>query len=423
MGKSIKPHNLLVDYLSRVEGETSITVKVGKVGVEEIKLKVSEPPRFFESFLVGRRFDEVGDIVSRICGICPISHMTTALQAIEDAMGIVPSKQTRALRRLMCVTQIVSSHIVHLYMLALPDYFNYPGFLPMMSEFKEETRNFLKMKDAMNRVGNLIGGRALHPVSMVVGGFTRVPARKDLDALAAGIERVLPLARSTFHLISTLPYPDLESNTEYLAMQKNGEFAINDGKLVSSRGLDLDIHHYPSYFHEKQESYAMAKKSFTVEGSPFMVGALARMNLKFDRYHRETKAVAGKMNLSLPDINPFHNNLAQALEIHDGMLECLRLISGLNPEKERPSFKIRGGAGRAVTEAPRGLLMHYYEVNRKGFIEKADLVTPTSHNLANMEEDLRLLVDRFSGDDGPELRKKCEQLIRAYDPCFSCSVH
>jgi sulfhydrogenase subunit alpha len=423
MGKSIRFQNLHVDYLSRVEGETSIIVKVEKEGVEDIKLKIFEPPRFFEGFLVGRRFDEVGDIVSRICGICPISHMTTALQALEDAMGISPSTQTRLLRRLMCVAQIVASHIVHLYMLALPDYFGYPGFLPMMPEFEEETKAFLRMKEAVNRVGDVIGGRALHPISMVVGGFTKVPAQKDLDSLAEGIEQVLPMARSTFELINGLSFPDLESETEYVAIREDGEFAVNEGNLVSTRGLNLEIHEYPSYFHEKQVPYAMAKKSFTKDGSPFMVGALARMNLKSDQYYEGTKALARGMNVSLPDTNPFHNNVAQALEIYDGMLECLHLLSLIRPEKESPSFKIRGGAGTAVTEAPRGLLMHHYEVNKKGFIEKANLVTPTSHNFANMEEDLRLLAARFSGDGEPSLRLRCKQLVRAYDPCFSCSVH
>lgn len=423
MAKSIRPQHFEVDYLCRVEGETSLVVKVEKEGAEDIRLKIFEPPRFFEGFLVGRRFDEVGDIVSRICGICPISHMTTALQAVEDAMGIVPGSQTRMLRRLMTVAQITASHIVHLYMLSLPDYFGYPGFLPMMSEFKEETGNFLKMKEAMNRVGEVIGGRALHPISMVVGGFTKVPAKKDLAALAADIEKAVPLARRTFELISGLDFPVLEPDTEYVSIRKDGEFAINEGNLVSSKGLDADIHEYPSCFHEKEEPYAMAKKSFTGEGSPFMVGALARMNLKFDQYYEETRALARERGVIVPDTNPFHNNLSQALEIHDGMLECLRILSGLNPEKESPSYKIREGEGRAVTEAPRGLLMHFYRINRKGFVEKADLRTPTSHNFASMEKDLRLLVERYSEDDGPSLRMKCEKLVRAYDPCFSCSVH
>ncbi len=423
MGKWIKPHNIQVDYLSRVEGEASLVVKVESEDVKDIKLKIFEPPRFFEGFLVGRRFDEVGDIVSRICGICPISHMTTALQALEDAMGVVPSVQTRQLRRLMCLSQIVASHVAHLYMFALPDYFGYPGFLPMMSQFEEETKGFLKMKEAVNRIGEVIGGRALHPISMVVGGFTKIPARDDLDSLAEGIKRILPLARRTFHLISGLSFPDLETDTEYMAVRKDGEFAVNEGNLVSTKGLDLQIHEYLSYFHEKQESYAMAKKSFTRQGTPFMVGALARMNLKFHQYHQDTKSLAAEKGISPPSTNPFHNNLAQALEVHDGLLECLRLLSSLKPEREAPSFKIQEGEGTAITEAPRGLLVHYYQVNKKGFVEKANLVTPTSHNFAKMEEDLRLLVERFAGDSGPDLRMKCEQLIRAYDPCFSCSVH
>jgi len=423
MATSISPRNIKVDYLSRVEGETELIVKVGATGIEDIRLKIFEPPRFFEGFLVGRRFDEVGDIVSRICGICPISHMTTALQAVEDAMGVEISPQTRLLRRLMCVAQIVASHIVHLYVFVLPDYFGFPGFVPMMPKFKEETASFLQMKEAMNRVGALIGGRALHPVSMVVGGFTKLPSRQDLDSLAAEIEKVLPLALRTFDLLSGLAYPDFACRTEYMALRKYGEYAVNDGSLVSSRGLELDIHQYSSHFHEKQVPHAMAKKSFTSQGSPFMVGALARLNVKFDQYHDETKELLCGSKLPLPDENPFHNNIAQALEIYDGMLECLRLLSVIHPEKERPSQRVREGEGVAVTEAPRGLLMHSYRINRKGFVEKANLVTPTSHNFAVMEEDLRALVNRYSADEEEVLKMKCEKLIRAYDPCFSCSVH
>lgn len=423
MATSIKTRHIHVDYLSRVEGETALSIKTGKEGGEDVKLKIFEPPRFFEGFLVGRRYDEVGDIVSRICGICPISHMTTALQAMEDAMGVVPSEQTTLLRRLMSVSQIVSSHIVHLYVLALPDYFGYSGFLPMMAEFEKETRAFLEMKEAINRVGDVIGGRALHPISMVVGGFTRVPEKGALDDLAAGIEEALPLARQTLDMVSSLPFPVMESPMEHIALRKNGEFAINDGSIVSSTGLELDIHEYSSFFYEMQEPYAMAKKSFTRQGSPFMVGALARMNNKFGQYHKETREYIREKDLSLPDKNPFHNNLAQALEIHDGMLECLRLLSTLHPKKERPSYKIQGGEGTAVTEAPRGLLMHHYRIDKKGFVEMANLVTPTSHNFAGMEEDLRRLVSQFSTDSESALRLKCEQLVRAYDPCFSCSVH
>lgn len=425
MGPRLKSQTIDIDYLSRVEGETSLIVEVGNDTVKEIKLKIFEPPRFFEGFLVGRKYDEVGDIVARICGICPISHMTTALQAVEDAMGVVPSTQTQQLRRLMCIAQIVASHIVHLYMFAMPDYFGYPGFIPMVSEFKKETNDFLRMKEVMNRVGEVIGGRALHPISMVVNGFTRVPTREHLLSLAEEITAVLPLARETAHLISRLSYPDLHTNSTFVALRTNEEYAVNKGRLVSSQGHNLDVYDYPSFFQEKQEGYAMAKKSFIADnGASFMVGALARVNVKFDHLHEATKKLSREIGFSVPDTNPFHNNTAQALEIHDGMIECVRLLSEISPQRERPRVNIQAGEGIAVTEAPRGLLMDRYAINRKGVIEKANLVTPTSHNFANIEKDLRALALRYSQEDEMgDLRLKCEQLIRAYDPCFSCSVH
>jgi sulfhydrogenase subunit alpha len=424
MAKQINLQNIHIDYLSRVEGETSVIVKLGRETPEEIRLNIFEAPRFFEGFLVGRRYDEVGDIVSRICGICPISHMTTALQAVEDAMGIVTSPRTKKLRRLMCIAQMAASHIIHLYMLALPDYHDHPGFLTMVPEFGEQAKNFILMKEAVNAVGEHIGGRPLHPISMVVNGFTKLPSHEDLETLAAGIERVLPLARETATMISALPCPDLRSDSLYFALRKHEEFAINDGRLVSSSGIDADVHDYPGLFKEEQVPYAMAKKSFTREGSHFMVGALARMNLKFDQYHQDTKSLARELGINVPDTNPFHNNLAQALEIHEGMLESLDLLSDIKTGKEDSKFEVREGEGMAVTEAPRGLLMHHYAVNKRGFIEKADLRTPTSHNFASMEKDLRLLAHRFSQEDeSGSLRLKCEKLIRAYDPCFSCSVH
>lgn len=422
--KRIKPQDIRIDYLSRVEGETSVIVKRGTDQVEEIRLEIFEPPRFFEGFLVGRKYDEVGDIVSRICGICPISHMTTAIQAVEDAMGIDPSPQTKKIRRLMCLSQNVASHIIHLYMLALPDYYGYPGFFPMIPGFQEQANDFFKMKDAMNRVAALIGGRALHPISMVVGGFTSIPDRSDFDGLAEGIAKVLPLARRTIELIRGLAHPDLRTDTEYLALRKEGVFAVNEGRIVSSRDLDLEVTDYPSFFKEQQQSYAMAKKSFIRDGNTFMVGALSRMNLKFDQYHEETRKIAVDIGITIPDTNPYHNNLAQSLEIHDGMLECLRLLEDIRPEKETPLVRIRDGEGSAVIEAPRGLLMHAYSINKKGFVERANLVTPTSHNFANIEKDLHSLALHFSEEDQlGDLRLKCAQLVRAYDPCFSCSVH
>jgi sulfhydrogenase subunit alpha len=424
MTKLINPKEIRIDYLSRVEGETNLIVKRGTESLVEVRLDIFEPPRFFEGFMVGRKYDEVGDITSRICGICPISHMTTAIQAVEDAMGIDPSPQTKQIRRLMCVSQNVASHIIHLYMLAIPDYFGYSGFLPMIPDFPQEAEDFLAMKSAMNRVAEIIGGRALHPISMVVGGFTRVPARAAFDDLAERIEEVLPLARRTIDRIHGLSHPDFHSDSEYMALRKEDVFAVNDGRIVSSRGKHQETAEYLSFFKEKQESYGMAKKTFTAEGKTIMVGAIARMNLKFDQYREKTRKIAEELGIAIPDTNPFHNTLAQALEIYDGMLICLELLAAIQPQNEGLDLRIHDGEGISVTEAPRGLLMHSYRIDKKGTVQKANLVTPTAHNFANLEKDLHSLALLFpEQDDLGDLRMKCAQLVRAYDPCFSCSVH
>ncbi|MFH1146656.1 MAG: nickel-dependent hydrogenase large subunit [Pseudomonadota bacterium] len=417
-------HACHVDFLARVEGETSILVKTKDGAVEEIKLKIFEPPRFFEGFLAGRKYSEVGDIVARICGICPISHMTTAIQAVEDAMGITPSLQTKVLRRLICLSQIVASHLVHLYMFALPDYFGHPGFFTMMHGFEKEKNDFLQMKTVMNKIGEIIGGRPLHPIALVVGGFTRIPSRESFDTMIREVEELLPMAGDTVRLFSGLPYPEINTQAEFVALHKDGEYAVNEGHVVSSGGIDLEIRQYPAVFHEEQQDYAMAKKSYLKNGGSIMSGALARLNLKFAQLPDHTQALAREVGFRRPDRNPYHNNPAQALEVHGGMMECIRLLQGIDLTEEAPQVEIREGEGISITEAPRGLLMHSYAIDRSGAVRKANVVTPTSHNFANIERDLHSLAENYAEKAGPgDLKSKCEQLVRAYDPCFSCSVH
>jgi coenzyme F420-reducing hydrogenase alpha subunit len=244
-----------------------------------------------------------------------------------------------------------------------------------------------------------------------------------LQNLADQIEESLPLARKTLQFVADFAYPLLESESRYVALRAEKEFAVNTGRVVCSSGLDLEPAEYGDAFIEEQRDYAMAKPSFTRDGESFMVGALARMNLKFDQYHSETRKAARETGVSVPDRNPFHNNLAQALEIHHCMLECIELLTDLHPAEEPRKVTVAAGEGTAVTEAPRGLLMHHYAVSRKGFIERANIVTPTSHNFANIEKDLQLLVRQNHDRSLDDLRALCEQLVRAYDPCFSCSVH
>ena len=410
-----------IDYLARVEGEASIEVQIDQGPA--IKLKIFEPPRFFEGFLVGRKYDEVGDIVSRICGICPVSHMTTAIQAVENAMQIRVSHQTKVLRKIMCISQIVSSHLIHLYMLAMPDYFGYPGIVEMQTKFDKQIMRLMRMKEVMNELTALIGGRALHPVTHLPGGFTAIPSNEAFSCILKNLQRIKPLAKEVVKDVSRFKVPDFHSNSEYVALAAENEYALNEGRIISTKGLDIALQDYLEFFRESEVSYAFSKKSTIANRSSFMVGALARLNNKFDKLHNRTKALAKEISFQVPNDNPFHNMLAQSIEVVDGIEQCMQLIKSNTFEDEDIDIRIRPGEGGSITEAPRGLLFHWYKINKKGVVEQANLVTPTSHNFQNIEKDLKKLVAENKNRKRDQIRLLCEQLVRAYDPCFSCSVH
>ena len=412
-----------IDYLARVEGETAIKISIKGKEPQELKLNIFEPPRFFEGFLVGRKHDEVPDIVARICGICPVSHMTTALRAIEKAMGINPSQQTKILRRLMSLSQMVSSHLIHLYMLAMPDYYGYPGAQEMLPEFTEELSRLMRMKKVMNDLTAAIGGRASHPVSAVVNGFTDLSSPQALKKLHRDLEKTEDDAVRTVRMVSEFPFANFFRKAEYVALNAANRYAMMEGSIVSSEGLDIPEEDYEEYFEEEEVSYSMAKRAKVKAGGPLMVGALARLNLKFDQLSPSVRKLAQEVGFKIPDYNPFHNNLAQSLELLYGIQECRQILENLELFPEDSSYRVRAGEGGAVTEAPRGLLYHRYAINARGVIEKANIVTPTVHNFANIEEDMRHLVRQNSDLPEKKIALLCEMLARAYDPCFSCSVH
>lgn len=412
-----------IGYVARVEGEAGLKIKVSVGQVKELVLDVWEPPRFFEGFLVGRKYYEVPDLVARICGICPVSHMLTALKALEKALGINPSQQTKSLRRLMALSQILASHLVHLYMLALPDYLGYESVVGMMPDYGQEIGRLLRMKTVANDLTRAIGGRALHPVTTVVNGFTRLPSIGELRRLAEALKGIKEDALETVRLFANLPYPDLQSRSEYVALRNPERYAFTEGRVVSSEGLDFAEGEYGDYFQEEQVPYAMAKRSVVKGGGAFRVGALARVNLNFHQLSEVAKEAAGEVGFETPSHNPFHNNLAQALEVLHCVDECVSIIEGLDLKEEERAFAVRAGEGGAITEAPRGLLYHKYCINDKGVVEGANIVTPTAHNVFNMEKDLRELAPSLLDLSEKEAALRCEKLIRSYDPCFSCSVH
>ncbi len=412
-----------IDYIARVEGEGSVKLDIKDGKLEDLKLNIWEPPRFFEGFLCRRRFDEVPDIVARICGICPVSHMTTAIRALEKALDITPSPEIVRLRKIMSLSQIVASHLIHLYMLAMPDYFNLHSVADMFPRFESEIKRLLRMKEVMNSITALFGGRPLHPVAMVVGGFTSFPSRDAIGKKVKELEGIKTDAIEMLRVISELSFPDLAYDSDFFAIHDPSVYAINEGRIVSSNGISVKEEEYYTIFEEVEVSYSNAKRTILRGKGSLMSGALARLNLKFDALHEDAKKAAQEISFHIPDRNPFHNNIAQAIEIVHGISQCIELLEGLTQENPEIQMKIREGEGIAITEAPRGLLCHHYILNRRGVVEKANIITPTAHNFMGIEENLRNLVQKYIHKEKAEITLKCEMLVRAYDPCFSCSVH
>ncbi|HAR63606.1 MAG: hypothetical protein DKM50_01110 [Candidatus Margulisiibacteriota bacterium] len=417
----IQNERIDIDYLARVEGETNIRIELEQEPA--IELRIFEPPRFFEGFLVGRKFDEVGDIVSRICGICPVSHMTTAILALEVAMNIKVTEQTKIIRRIMSISQIIASHLIHLYMLVMPDYYKRPGIVQMLPDFGVEINRLMKIKTGINELTGLIGGRALHPVTHMPGGFTRIPAQNEFNSILTKLKQIKDDGKEVVKDMAALSLPEFHSDSEYVALGAEDEYAINGGQIISTFGLDIPVADYRSHFEESEVNYARAKYSIIKGRADFATGALSRLNLKFDRLNEETKQLAENIGFRVPDNNPFHNILAQALEVFDGILMCIHLLENTPFHDEERNKVINSGEGGAITEAPRGLLYHWYRVDRKGIVTAANLITPTSHNFLNIENNLRALVKKNLDKDRETIQLLCEKLVRAYDPCFSCSVH
>jgi coenzyme F420-reducing hydrogenase alpha subunit len=323
----------------------------------------------------------------------------------------------------MALSQIIASHLIHLYMLAMPDYYRLYSIADMLPRFNSEIKRLMRMKEIVNNLTALFGGRALHPVVMVVGGFTSLPSGDLIGRMIKELESIKEDAREVLKLVSELPYPDLTNNSEYVAISIPSEYAINEGFIVSNNRIHIKEDEYYSVFGEDEISYSNAKRTIIKGRGSLMSGALARLNLKFDMLHEDAKKAAEEIGYDVPDDNPFHNNIAQAIEIVHGISKCIELLEGLTVKRPEIQIKVREGEGFAATEAPRGLLCHHYVLNRRGVVEKANIITPTAHNFLGIEENLKELVQQNINNKKEKIILKCEMLVRAYDPCFSCSVH
>jgi coenzyme F420-reducing hydrogenase alpha subunit len=411
-----------VDYLARVEGEGSFTVHIKKGEVVDVRLAIFEPPRFFEAFLRGRRAEEAPDITSRICGICPVAYLMSATHAVERIYGVKIDPQIRELRRLLYCGEWIESHILHSFLLHAPDFLGYEDSLKMAKDHPDVVKLGLALKKVGNQIVNTLGGREIHPVNLRIGGFYRTPRRGELDELKENLKRSLEGAVQAVRWTSKLDFPDFEKDYTYVALRHPNEYPFNEGRLVSNRGLDIDANEHPEHFREEHMEYSTTLHS-SLDGKSFFVGPMARYNLNFDRFPSFIQDLA-KETVGQKCNNPFKSIIIRGIETVYAIHEALRIIEGYRPpESPFAEYQVRAGSACAITEAPRGILFHRYEVDEKGIITAANIIAPTSHNQRIIEEDLRHFVEKNISLPEKDLTWKCEQTIRNYDPCISCSTH
>jgi coenzyme F420-reducing hydrogenase alpha subunit len=413
-----------VDYVARVEGEGALDLHIRDGRVTSARLKIFEPPRLFEALLRGRDFKEAPDITARICGICPVAYQMSSVHAMEQALGVTVDGQLRALRRLLYCGEWIESHALHVVMLHAPDFLGYDDGIQMAREHGDAVRRGLALKKAGNELMKLLGGREIHPVNVRVGGFYRVPTRVEFVPVAEGLKQARDLAVQTLRWVAQFPFPDIERDYEFVAMRHPDEYPFNEGRIVSSRGLDIDVDAYDSEFEERHVAHSTALHSVLKRRGTYLVGPLARYSLNFDRLPADVQALAAEVGLGSTCRNPFRSIIVRAIELVYACDEALRLIAAYEPP-DAPFVPLqpRAGVGHAATEAPRGLLYHRYLLAEDGTIVEARIVPPTSQNQRSIEEDLCAVANDAIDLADDALRDRCEQAIRNHDPCISCSCH
>jgi coenzyme F420-reducing hydrogenase alpha subunit len=421
-----KSRKIKVDALTRVEGEGAMYVRIEGDKVADVKLRIYEPPRFFEAFLRGRRFTEAPDITARICGICPIAYQMSACHAMEMACGAKVEGQLRELRRLIYCGEWIESHVLHMYMLHLPDFLGYQSAVHLAPDYPNEVNRALRMKKLGNDLIEVIAGRATHPINVRVGGFYRVPEKRELAPLQERLKSGLSDCVDTIRLMGKLEYPDFEQDYESVSVCHPKEYPFNEGRIKSNKGLDIDVTEFLDHIVEEQVEHSTSLHSRIKGERVYLVGPNARYNLNYDRLTPRCKEMAKEAGLGKTCNNQFKSLLVRAIETLYSYEEAIRIIE----QYERPGKPCVGvnpgngpGTGHGCTEAPRGSLYHRYEIDRNGVILDARICPPTAQNQPVIESDLYHFVDKFKSLSDDKLQWRCEQAIRNYDPCISCSCH
>jgi sulfhydrogenase subunit alpha len=420
----MKNKTIKVDYLARVEGEGQLYVKIKNDNIVDAKFSIIEPPRFFEAFLRGRKFTEAPDITARICGICPVAYQMSSTHAMESICGVKVEGALRELRRLLYCGEWIESHALHIYLLHAPDFLGYEDAIRMARDYPEVVKQALELKKIGNDIMILLGGREIHPINVRVGGFYKVPTKKQLEKFIDPLKWALDASLKTVELTAGFSFPDLERDYEYVSLRHPDEYPLCEGNIVSSKGIDIDISRFLDYFEEQHVAHSTSLHAVVKERGDYLVGPLARYNNNFDRLPKIAKDAAKKAGLGKTCHNPFKSIIVRAVETVFACHEALRIIEDYKmPVRPYVEVTPHEGVGHGVSEAPRGSLYHRYKIDKDGVIRDARIIPPTSQNQKAIELDLRQFVEKNLHLSDSKLTWQCEQVIRNYDPCISCSCH
>ena len=412
-----------VEALARVEGEGALHVRIVGDTLEHVALRIYEPPRLFEGFLRGRHYTEPPDITARICGICPVAYQMSSCHALEAACGVTVDGQLRELRRLLYCGEWIESHALHVYMLHAPDFLGYPSGIHLAQDHRAIVERGLRLKKVGNDVMVVLGGREIHPVNVRLGGFYRLPRLAQLRALREPLLRAREDALATVRWVAGFDFPDVEADRVYVSLSHPDEYPLNEGRLVSSRGLDVPVSAFEDHVREEHVPHSTALHA-TVDGEPYLVGPVARYVLNHDRLSPLAQEAAKEAGLGPVVRNPFQSIVVRAVETVYACDEALRIVEAYEPpEHAFVDVPPRAGRGHACTEAPRGTLYHRYTINEDGTVLDARIVPPTAQSQATIEEDVRDVVRGHLDVPTETLQHLCEQAVRNHDPCISCATH
>ncbi|HVX12234.1 MAG TPA: Ni/Fe hydrogenase subunit alpha [Pirellulales bacterium] len=414
-----------VEALSRVEGEGGLHVRLRGNDVEDVQLTIFEPPRLFEALLRGRSPEDVPDIVARICGICPVAYQMSAVHALEAALGVQITPEIRKFRRLLYCGEWIESHALHVHLLHAPDFLGYESGLAMARDWPDEVNRGLRLKKHGNQLLEMLGGRAIHPINVAVGGFYKAPRREELCSLIADFEWGVQAAREITQWVAGFDFPQFERPYTMVALTHPDEYAMNEGVVASNSGEAIEVVDYEQHYEERQVAHSTALHSVrTADGSPYFLGPLARVNLNRERLMPSARRLTEDVGIRWPSMNSFHSIVARGIELVHAYEEALEILKTYKPPRpSRISYEPRAGVGCAATEAPRGLLYHRYVLDDESFLTEAKIVPPTSQNQGQIEDDLRHWLPRILDLDQEGMTRSCEHLVRNYDPCISCSTH